>query len=192
MHEVYRYFTSKRSGAQTGCVRELEHEGARGKSCEDLDKLERLVFELMSTGRTKDLYSILKVESQLAERRGEHLAPHEPTAEERQHDDHITHLRVRADELFDAMDTNGDGIVDREEFLVAMSMLRNELGWDEAELGTVFDAIDCHGHVSREQFADILVAEELRDPSADAELLRHLVHSRPAWWSDRPRNLDSL
>jgi hypothetical protein len=144
-----------------------------------------------------------------------------------------------------------------------MSMLRNELGWDEAELGTVFDAIDCHGHVSREQvqggyrlcsglcledvrkgvacaggkrlpvlrdmavgkkvglewlqascnrlvqqrlqkhsahripkhlhqFADILVAEELRDPSADAELLRHLVHSRPAWWSDRPRNLDSL
>jgi hypothetical protein len=32
-----------------------------------------------------------------------------------------------------------------------MNMLRDELGWDEAELGTVFNAIDCHGHVSREQ-----------------------------------------
>ena len=32
-----------------------------------------------------------------------------------------------------------------------MGMLRDELGWDEAELGTVFDAIDCHGHVTREQ-----------------------------------------
>lgn len=32
-----------------------------------------------------------------------------------------------------------------------MALLRDELGWDEAELGTVFDALDCHGHVSREQ-----------------------------------------
>lgn len=32
-----------------------------------------------------------------------------------------------------------------------MGVLRDELGWDEAELGTVFSAIDCHGHVSREQ-----------------------------------------
>jgi hypothetical protein len=39
----------------------------------------------------------------------------------------------------------------REEFILAMNMLRDELGWDEAELGTVFSAIDCHGHVSREQ-----------------------------------------
>jgi len=28
---------------------------------QDLDKLERMVFELMSTGRTRDLYSVLKV-----------------------------------------------------------------------------------------------------------------------------------
>jgi hypothetical protein len=31
-------------------------------AAQDLDKLERMVFELMSTGRTKDLYSVLKVD----------------------------------------------------------------------------------------------------------------------------------
>lgn len=112
-----------------------------------------------------------------------------------------------------------------------MGVLRDELGWDEAELGTVFSAIDCHGHVSREQvgggaccvclrgsvhvlvtpcdvqrnrvtqllrtqrthqFGDIMVAEELRDPSADAELLRHLSHARPNWWTDMPNAVASL
>jgi hypothetical protein len=135
----------------------------------------------------------------------------------------------------------------REEFILAMNMLRDELGWDEAELGTVFNAIDCHGHVSREQvgglaggrwdggrlraqgagrrggapaigplasagrragglsaasrsrpvtpppnpnpppptplshqFQDILIAEELRDPAADAEVLRRMVRSQQA------------
>jgi hypothetical protein len=37
-----------------------------------------------------------------------------------------------------------------------MSLLRDELGWDEAELGTVFSAIDCHGHVTREQVGVVL------------------------------------
>ena len=81
---------------------------------------------------------------------------------------------------------------EREEFILAMNMLRDELGWDEAELGTVFSAIDCHGHVTREQFADILVAEELRDPTADAELLRHLSHARPNWWTDCPPSVASM
>jgi hypothetical protein len=183
----------------------------------------------------------------------------------------------------------------REEFILAMNMLRDELGWDEAELGTVFNAIDCHGHVSREQvrcmrrrsvasgalrsgqqvgqptakkdcaaprhlftdfstaqlplkvpawhccpqpprllppalsppyptpphptprhatprhatprhatprhatprhatpqFRDIMIAEELRDPSADAELLRHLAHQRPSWWTDCPPAVATL
>jgi hypothetical protein len=73
-----------------------------------------------------------------------------------------------------------------------MNMLRDELGWDEAELGTMFTAIDCHGHVTREQFGDIVVAEELRDPAADAELLRHLSHTRPSWWTDCPNTISTL
>lgn len=191
--EVYRYFTEKRTGAQAGCVRELEAEGGRGQSCEDLDKLERMVFELMSTGRTRDLYSVLKVESEIAKRNGRALgSTYQCTLEEQEHLDHINYLRQRADELFNEMDTNKNGFVDREEFLHAMALLRDELGWDEAELGTVFSAIDCHGHVSREQFADILIAEELRDPSADAELLRHLAHQRPNWWTECPNAVASI
>lgn len=183
--EVYRYFTSKRTGAQTGCVRELEHEGARGKSCEDLDKLERMVYDLMSTGRSRDLYSVLKVEAAIAQRNGPAKA-HVPSDDELRHEEHMAHLRSRADELFALMDTNGDGVVDREEFIIGMNMLRDELGWDEAELGTVFTAIDCHGHVSRDQFGDIVVAEELRDPAADAEMLRHVTrrsHDGASLWS---------
>ena len=97
-------------------------------------------------------------------------SPNARTTSPQRHNYHRTHARTRC----------------REEFLHAMALLRDELGWDEAELGTVFSAIDCHGHVSREQFADILIAEELRDPSADAELLRHLTRSSqrpPSLWS---------
>ena len=194
------------------------------------------------------------------------VAAHVPSDDELRHEEHMAHLRSRADELFALMDTNGDGVVDRcmgaggafrrlsgagssfvdcgwrcsgrlprcpphdaglslratawrdlmsayadtcphspcppfpppclpclpvppprrEEFIIGMNMLRDELGWDEAELGTMFTAIDCHGHVSRDQFGDILVAEELRDPSADAELLRHVTrrgHDDASFWS---------
>jgi len=36
------------------------------------------------------------------------------------------------------------------------------------------------------QFVDIVQAEQICDPACDAEVLRHLAHSRPSWWSDAP------
>ncbi|GBF98586.1 hypothetical protein Rsub_11311 [Raphidocelis subcapitata] len=189
--EVYAYFKERRAGAQSSCVAELEETGARGTACETFDSLERMVYELMSSGRTKQLYNVLKVESELS-KRGGGARPHKPSMAEQELEEYHAHLRARADELFELMDRHGDGVVDREEFILAMNMLRDELGWDEAELGTVFSAIDCHGHVTREQFADILVAEELRDPTADAELLRHLSHARPNWWTDCPNTISTL
>jgi hypothetical protein len=39
---------------------------------------------------------------------------------------------------------------------------------------------------------DAVVAEDLRDPAADAELLRHLRHARPGWWSDCPASVANV
>lgn len=58
------------------------------------------------------------------------------------------------------------------------------------ELGKCLTAVDAHGHVSQEQFVEIVAAEQLIDPDSDAHLLMHLAHARPNWWSDMPRSLD--
>jgi hypothetical protein len=34
------------------------------------------------------------------------------------------------------------------------------------------------------QFVDIVQAEALQDPAADAAMLRATPHSRPGWWSE--------
>ena len=70
-------------------------------------------------GRTKAAPAIdcHQVESEIARRRetgaAGPLAPHELSLEEREHDAHMAHLRARADALFEAMDANGNGYVNR-------------------------------------------------------------------------------
>ena len=77
--------------------------------------------------------------------------PQKTSTQKQAHLDRLAYLRARADALFEAMDADASGAVDREEFIAAMDLLKSDLGWSEAELGAVFSAIDCHGHVTREQ-----------------------------------------
>ena len=36
------------------------------------------------------------------------------------------------------------------------------------------------------QFVNIVQAEQLCEPAADADILRHVPHARPNWWSEAP------
>eukprot|EP00879_Flechtneria_rotunda_P018661 GHRR01019584.1.p1 GENE.GHRR01019584.1~~GHRR01019584.1.p1 ORF type:complete len:137 (+),score=45.13 GHRR01019584.1:257-667(+) len=93
--------------------------------------------------------------------------------------------RSKALGLFAKMDADGNGIIDREEFLNAMTILHHSL--DESEVQLVFECMDSHGHITPEQFVGIVQAETLCEPECDGQvLLRHMPHSRPAWWSDAP------
>jgi len=56
----------------------------------------------------------IQVESEIAKRNGRALgSTYQCTLEEQEHLDHINYLRQRADELFNEMDTNKNGFVDR-------------------------------------------------------------------------------
>jgi hypothetical protein len=50
----------------------------------------------------------------------------------------------------------------------------------------------CLAGLARLQFTDIVAAESMRKPDSDAEVLRHLPHSRPGWWSECPPSIDNL
>lgn len=190
--EVYEYLTNKRDTAQSACVRELRRDGAPGPGCKSFDSLEHMVYELMAVGSCRSMYDVLRVELEMAKRGGGRRAPQGGSAlppEEREREEWARHLRGRAEGLFDEMDVGGRGFLDREAFLSAMHVMADDLGWDDDDIATVFDAIDCHGRVTKEQLSDIIVSEDLRDPGADAEVLRRVAHSRPGWWTDCPGSL---
>ena len=45
----------------------------------------------------------------------------------------------------------------------------------------------CAAHAALSpQFVNIVQAEQMCEPAADADILRHVPHSRPNWWSDAP------
>lgn len=180
--EVVSYYKDKLSQAQSGCVRELESE-KRGSACDDLDNLERLVYEVAYSGGAETLYRVLRAEQQAAKRKADPHAAPRPTQTDR-----LDALHSKAMTLFEIVDANHNGAIDREELLNAMAILECKLSEDE--LGLVLSCMDCHGHITKDQFADIVQAEELRTPDSDAEVLRHLKHSRPSWWSECPMSIE--
>jgi hypothetical protein len=68
-------------------------------------------------------------------------------------------LRARALRLFHLADSDGDGRLDREEFLNSMRLMDAEL--TDAELGEVFSALDASCSLSAAQFVDAVTGEAL-------------------------------
>lgn len=181
--EVYDYYHENRSRALAGCAKELEVEGRAGASCQSLDNLERLVYEVAYTGDAETLYQTLKVQSNIAKRAAGASSPSTSTLN-RASSRSVEELKAKALQLFNDIDEDGNGMLDREEFLNAMHMLHHALTDHEMEL--VFSCMDSHGYLTPDQFTDIVLAERLSDPHADAEILRHTKHSRPNWWTEAP------
>lgn len=184
--EVVSYYKDKRAKIQSGCVEELESGSMPGSNCQSLENLERLVYEVAYTGGSENLYQVLRAEHNAAKRKASPNAP--PCSHTL--GDRLDALHNKATTLFEIVDTKGDGYIGREELLNAMAILECKLSEDE--LGLVLSAMDCHGHVTREQFIDIVQAEALRTPDSDAEHLRHLSHSRPSWWSECPMSIEMV
>lgn len=92
--------------------------------------------------------------------------------------------QARARDLFARADADGNGRLDREEFLAAMRLLQHALS--DSEMQLALSCMDSHGYLTPEQFAGIVQAEQMCDTECDAEMLRHVPHARPSWWSDAP------
>eukprot|EP00878_Enallax_costatus_P002839 GHUV01003032.1.p1 GENE.GHUV01003032.1~~GHUV01003032.1.p1 ORF type:complete len:259 (+),score=38.06 GHUV01003032.1:117-893(+) len=182
--EVYDYYHENRSKALSGCAQELEKDGKAGTACQSLDNLERLVYEVAFTGDAETLYRTLKVQSNIAKRAESGASSPQSDTLQRISAHSAEELKTKAMQLFEDMDADGNGVIDREEFLNAMHMLHHALSDHEMEL--VFSCMDAHGYLTPEQFVNIVQAERLSDPSADAEVLRHTKHARPSWWTDAP------
>jgi hypothetical protein len=58
---VVNYYHDKRNQASSGCANELASKGTAGSSCQQLDSLEKLVYEVAYTGGAENLYQVLKV-----------------------------------------------------------------------------------------------------------------------------------
>lgn len=177
---VYKYYHDRRQAAQSGCVHELEADGAEGSSCHALDTLEKMVYEVAYSGDAEQLYHVLKTQANMAKRAAAGL----PMASDLSRADLLQSARAKALELFQQIDADGNGVIDREEFLGAMKLLQHALG--DSEMQLVFTCMDSHGFITPEQFVDIVQAEQLCDPACDAEVLRHVPHAKPSWWSDAP------
>lgn len=142
-------------------------------------------------------------------------------------------VEAQAMTIFEQVDTDNNGVLDREELLAAMNMLQkaiNDEVWEGRPTGLqrrdsrpgggetsggpalpgadsrcgagcpvpsmsapghpqtlaqCMSAVDAHGHVTCEQFVEIVTAEALMAPGSDAEMLRQLRHEKPSWFSDQ-------
>lgn len=179
-YEVWRYYHDRREEAQSGCALEQQQHVSGGSGCATLDALEKMVYEVAFTGDAEQLYRLLRTQANMAKRAAAGLpSPSSLTPQEVRDSQ-----RAKALELFARVDVDGNGVIDREEFLDAMKLLQRALGDDEMQL--VFSCMDSTGYVTPEQFVSIVQAEAPCDPDCDGEHLRHMRHARPAWWSDAP------
>lgn len=176
--EVWKYYHDKRQQVASGCKTEMEVEGQEGSSCHALDNLERLVYEVAFSGDAEQLYHVLRTQSNISKR----AAAGAPEPVKKQ--EVLDSLKAKALELFDQVDTDHNGVMDREEFLDAMKLLKHALSDSEMELA--LSCMDSHGYITPEQFVNIVQAEQMCDPAADADVLRHVPHARPNWWSEAP------
>lgn len=109
--QVYDYYQDKRRNAQAGCLAELEGQGRPGACCNSFDNLEKMVYELGYTGKSEDLYRVLKVENNIAKRKaGKQSGEDVPVVKK---DDHTSAMRKKAMDLFKKVDTDGNGMIDR-------------------------------------------------------------------------------
>jgi hypothetical protein len=58
---VVNYYHDKRNQASSGCANELASKGSAGSNCQQLDSMEKMVYEVAYTGGAENLYQVLKV-----------------------------------------------------------------------------------------------------------------------------------
>ncbi|KAF6251254.1 hypothetical protein COO60DRAFT_656194 [Scenedesmus sp. NREL 46B-D3] len=183
--EVWRFYHDRRQAAQSGCRAELQA-GSAAAACQTLDNLEKLVYEVAYTGDAEQLYHMLKIQNNMEKKHVSASSSQVAEIAGRQSVLEAAHAKAAA--MFSQLDADGNGVIDREEFLSGMSLLHHALGDHEMELA--LGCMDSHGYITPEQFVGIVAAEEVAgDEASDAAFLRSTSHARPAWWSDAPSSI---
>lgn len=182
------YFEYRKATAEEGCDPRWAS-GRVGPECHKLESFESFVRQLL--GHTP-IQSVVRM---LYGMRNSELSPPEPKAKAeiaevgRKDGKPEFELKgapkdgkARLEALFWAMDKNGDGKLDAQEFRDAMDKLGNE-HLPGRMVGTILQAMDIHGSITMEDFLQIVEAEELNSKTPVSRWLRaHKGESR--YWGN--------
>ncbi|BDA48562.1 hypothetical protein COCOBI_12-2420 [Coccomyxa sp. Obi] len=164
--KAVRYFEERVSEAQEGCVLPDGSRAAGSAACEAAERLEDFVRQFVGQAPTHMfVQTLLVLES--ADRHAEERknAPREETGASEEEA-----ARARLVDLFYAMDSDLNGMLDVEEFRAAMRAAHRELPGDV--VAKVLEAMDIHGRLTLDQFISIAEAEEIYADTPLAAWLR--------------------
>ncbi|EIE27629.1 hypothetical protein COCSUDRAFT_55621 [Coccomyxa subellipsoidea C-169] len=161
-----RYFEERVAEAQEGCVLPEGGRSAEAGACTAAERLEDFVRQFVGQAPTHMfVQTLLVLESadRHAKERQDTPRPEAETSVEEA-------ARKQLVDLFYAMDSDLNGMLDVEEFRAAMRAAKRELPGDV--VSKVLEAMDIHGRLTLDQFINIAEAEEIYADTPLAAWLR--------------------
>lgn len=183
---AWDYFEHRKASAEEGCDPRWG-QGRLGPECQELESFEGFVRQLLGYTPIKSVVRMLygMRNAQLAT---EDAKPKAEIAEVENKEGGRQYELVGAPEdgkerlvaLFGAMDKDGNGKLDVQEFRDAMDKLGNEHLPGET-VGTIFSAMDLHGAITLEDFLQIVEAEQVNSNTQVSRWLRAHKGESPFW-----------
>lgn len=164
--QAYSFLESRREAAAASCDSEDS-----SQPCHELDHLNEMARELLSTGSMDDLVATFSTLARVEELRSARAAKQAEAAGAAAQQQAAGQADFIHD-LFVRMDANKDGRLSVIEFQQGMSSLGPDL--DRITVGLVLGAISVEGgSLTEQQFRDILEAESIVSQSMVAKMWRH-------------------
>ncbi|CAL5223981.1 g6593 [Coccomyxa viridis] len=159
--KAVRYFEERKSEAEEACIIEDSEEREWGSAqCTNLERLEDFVRQFVGQAPTHMFVKTLLV-LEAADKRAtaKQASSAESVSEEEQAMSEVAERRQRLVDLFYAMDTDLNGMLDVGEFREAMRKADHELAG--SVVSKVLESMDVHGRLTLEEFLAIADAEEI-------------------------------
>lgn len=185
---AYDYFEHRKATAEEGCDPRWG-KGRLSPECQELESFEHFVRQLLGYTPIKSVVRML-YGMRNAELKPKDAKPTAEIAEVDSKDGKPQYELVGAPEdskerlvaLFGAMDKDGNGKLNAQEFRDAMDKLGNEHLPGET-VGTIFSAMNLHGSITLEDFLQIVEAEEINSNTQVSRWLRAHKGETPMWGS---------
>jgi Ca2+-binding EF-hand superfamily protein len=185
---AYDYFEHRKARAEEGC--DVSWSQSRlGPECKELESFEGFVRQLLGYTPIKSVVRML-YGMRNAELAPKENKPKAEIAEVESKGGKPQYELVGAPEegkerlvaLFGAMDKDGNGKLDAQEFRDAMDKLSND-HLPGGTVGTIFSAMNLHGAITLEDFLQIVEAEEMNSDTQVSRWLRAHKGESPLWGS---------
>lgn len=183
---AYDYFENRKASAEEGCDPRWG-QGRLGPECQELESFEGFVRQLLGYSPIKSVVRML-YGMRNAELTPKDARPKVEIAEVDSKNGKPQYELLGAPEdgkerlvaLFGAMDKDGNGKLDAQEFRDAMDKLSND-HLPGATVGTIFSAMNLHGAITLEDFLQIVEAEQMNSNTPVNAWLRAHKGESPMW-----------